>query len=130
MSFRRRRKHIKQFTKKQEKIKTNNTQFVIPTKEETHKAIHKKNNVIPPTSERQKNKKSDFNSNTFPSRLPFLRKGLGIGISPSRLPFLRKGLGIGINFSSQNNRLSKLNVTFTKNTKRCIYRRNKIPLFL
>ena len=29
-------------TKKQEKIKMNNIQFVFPTKEESHKAIHKK----------------------------------------------------------------------------------------
>jgi hypothetical protein len=37
--------------------------------------------VIHPLSERQKNnKKPDFPTNTFPSRLPFLRKGLGIGI--------------------------------------------------
>jgi hypothetical protein len=61
--------------------------------------------VIPPASERQKNnKKPSFPTNTspsrLPSRLPFLWKGLGIGISPSRLPFLWKGLGIGF-FSSK-----------------------------
>ena len=40
--------------KKTNKIKMNNIQFVFPTKEESHTAIHK-NNVIPPASERQKN---------------------------------------------------------------------------
>ncbi len=91
-------------TKKYEKMNKSSLSFRYPVCLSDEEGVitqsnSQKNNVIPPASERQKNKKkSGFPSNTFPSRLPFLWKGLGIGTFPSRLPFLRKGSGIGILF--------------------------------